>query len=86
MAHDIPGKEIYEVLNWVSTKIPNLIKGIIDSLYSAEVGKGMGQAVGNMYKEMVEAGIPNEDALQMARDYMISLKDMLKSTNIVGNK
>jgi hypothetical protein len=48
----------------------------MDTLYSAEAGKKMGQAVGSLYKELVDSGIPQEEALQMAKDYMLSLKDI----------
>jgi len=73
---DIPTKEIAELLDEVSTKLPKLINGLVGSLYSADAGKNIGQAVGALYKELVEQGIPKEDALAMARDYMISLKDV----------
>ncbi|MHB1154459.1 MAG: hypothetical protein ACYCWE_03140 [Eubacteriales bacterium] len=76
MSNEIPTREIGELLEEVSTKVPKLIQGIISSLYSAEAGKNMGQAVGNLYKELIEAGIPQEDALKMAKDYMLSLKDV----------
>lgn len=76
MSNEIPSKEIGELLEEVSTKVPKLIHGVIESLYSAEAGKNMGQAVGNLYKELVESGIPPEEALKMAKDYMLSLKDI----------
>lgn len=80
---DIPVKEIGELLDEVSGKIPTLINGLMKTLFSAEAGKNMGQAVGSLYKELVESGIPKEDALQMARDYMLSLKDI--SRNMTPN-
>ena len=73
---DIPVKEIGQLLDEVSDKVPKLISGIIDTLYSAEAGKKMGQSIGNLYKELVESGIPEEDALKMAKDYMLSIKDI----------
>ncbi len=76
MSESIPVKEISEMLDSVSDKVPKLIKGLMGSLYSAESGRNMGQAVGNFYKEIVEAGIPKEDALKMSKDYMLSLKDI----------
>jgi hypothetical protein len=82
MANEIPVKEIGQILDEVSTKIPKLIHSLLSNLYSAEAGTNMGQAVGNLYKELIEAGIPQEDALQMAKDYIQSIKgftDSLKS-------
>lgn len=79
MPNDIPVKEISELLDEVSGKLPKLINGLMDTMFSAEAGKKMGQAVGNLYKELVESGIPQEDALKMAKDYMLSLKDIAGS-------
>ncbi|AUS98200.1 hypothetical protein CDQ84_09290 [Clostridium thermosuccinogenes] len=69
-------KELGEVLDAISEKAPILITKLMDTLYSAEAGKKMGQAVGSLYKELVDSGIPQEEALQMAKDYMLSLKDI----------
>lgn len=76
MPSDIPVKEIGELLDEVSGRVPKLINGLMDAMFSAEAGKKMGQAVGNLYKELVESGIPQEDALKMAKDYMLALKDI----------
>ncbi|MCL2663998.1 MAG: hypothetical protein FWE82_00145 [Defluviitaleaceae bacterium] len=77
---DIPVKEIGELLDEVSDKVPKLISGLLGTLYSGEAGENMGFAVGNFYKALVESGIPNEDAVSMARDYMLSMRDMVKNT------
>ena len=90
---DIPVKEIGQLLDEVSGKVPKLISGIIDSIYSAEAGKKMGQSVGNLYKELIESGIPEGEAVKMAKDYMLSIKDIagnmmdsshVKNVNIPG--
>ncbi len=85
MNNDIPVKEIGELLEEVSTKVPRLISSLISTLYSAEAGKQMGQAVGNLYKELVESGIPHEDALQMAKDYIQTLKGITEIINKNGD-
>lgn len=85
--HDfIPTKEIGELLDEVTDKLPKLFSGLISTMYSADAGKSIGQAVGAMYKEMIDMGIPKEDALQMARDYMQGLKDVTKSMNFNGGQ
>lgn len=71
-------KEIGEILDAVSDKVPKLISGIVSSLYSAEAGKNMGQAVGSLYKELLESGLPEDVAIEMAKNYMLSLKDISK--------
>ena len=74
---DIPVKEIGELLDEVSGKVPKLITGLLDTIYSAEAGQKMGKSVGNLYKELVDSGIPQEAAVKMAKDYMLSMKDMV---------
>ena len=43
---------------------------------TGRIGEKMGEAVGSFYRQLVESGIPQEEALRMARDYMLSLKDI----------
>lgn len=76
MPNDIPVKEISELLDEVSGKMPKLISGFMETLYSAEAGKKIGQAVGCFYKELLDSGIPQDAALKMAKDYMISIKEI----------
>jgi len=80
-----PAKEIGEILDEVTSKVPQLITGLMDTLYSPEAGKKMGQAVGAMYEELLNAGIPESDALIMAKEYMISIKSLMSSVNTNTN-
>jgi hypothetical protein len=84
--HEIPVKEIAELLDSVTTKVPALIEGLLKLLYSPEAGKNMGQAVGSLYKELIDAGIPKEDALKMAKDYLLSIKDVANGVSKSENK
>ena len=70
--------ELKEVLGVVTEKIPGLLKGMRDVLYSKEAAENMADAVGTFYKKLVEAGIPKEEALDMARGYMINLREVFK--------
>ena len=71
-------KELGEVLDTITEKIPKLIGGVMGTLYSADSGKNMGKAIGSFYKELLESGIPEDAALEMAKDYMLSIKDISK--------
>jgi len=66
-------QELREVLSVVSQQVPGLLKGLRDVLYSKEAAENMADAVGTFYKKLVDAGIPKDDALEMARGYMINL-------------
>lgn len=69
-------KELGQVLETVSEKIPALIKGVVSSFYTADVGRDMGKAIGEFYQQLIAAGIPERDALDMAKRYMINLKSV----------
>ena len=64
--------EIGEMISGMSDAIPKLIAGAIDAKYSGEAGTKVGQAVGNLYKELIASGVPEDAALGMARDYMFA--------------
>jgi hypothetical protein len=62
-------QEIADILDAVSGRVPVLLRSVLDQLYSPEAGRRMGQAIGAFYRELVEAGIPADRALQLAEDY-----------------
>lgn len=69
--------ELKEILEVVGEKAPKLIKDIISSVFSKEAGQGSGAAVGSYYKELLDAGIPQEVAVDMAKDYAKMQANML---------
>ena len=68
--------ELAQVLDTVGEKVPKLIRDILGSLYNKEAGINMGQAVGAYYKELLDSGIPQDAAIDMAKSLSFSLKDM----------
>ncbi|RLG69195.1 MAG: hypothetical protein DRO11_08110 [Methanobacteriota archaeon] len=66
--HDV--EELREVLSVVSKEVPSLIKGLRASVFSEEAGRDMGKGVAAMYKELREAGIPEQTALKMVESYI----------------
>ena len=78
-ANDV--KELAEMLDTVTDKLPQLINGVVSTLYSAEAGKNIGQAIGSLYKELIDSGIPEDAALDMAKSYMLSMKDISAMTD-----
>ena len=74
-------KKVGQILEEVTDKVPKLISSLINTVYSPEAGTSMGQAVGNLYKELVASGIPQEDAIKMAKDFMLSIKDFTSNMN-----
>lgn len=74
-------QEVTEILDVVSRKIPELINGLKNTLFSAEAGRDLGKAVGGFYKELVENGIDPDTALVMTKDYLGTLNGALKGLN-----
>ncbi len=78
--------EVAKLLDKVAEKIPALLKGLRDAVYSAEAGEQFGKAVGAFYGELIKQGIPQDQALEMAKNYMISLRDLAKPSMKLGEK
>lgn len=78
--------EVAQLLDKVAEKIPALLKGLREVVYSAEAGEQFGKAVGAFYSELVKQGIPKEQAMEMAKNYMISLRDLAKPSLTLGEK
>jgi len=74
-------EELKQVLSVVSKEVPALIKSIIGSVFSEEAGRDMGKAAAAFYKQLKEAGIPEETAVKMTENYIsvfTSLGDVMK--------
>jgi len=69
-------KEIAEIMDSVSTRIPTLIKGVMDSFYSPEAAAQMGRAVAEFRRTLLEGGIPEQEAMEMTKQYMSTLTNL----------
>ena len=63
---DIPVKEIGELMDVMSDKLPGLIREIYDILYSEEGAATMSKAVATFYKNLMEAGMEKTDAMRLS--------------------
>jgi len=73
--HD--AKEVAEILDVVAEKVPALLSELRTTLFSAEAGQEMGKAGGAFYRQLVESGIPEGEALAMAKSYIGSLQSLM---------
>ena len=74
-------EELREVLNVVSKEVPAMIRGILSSVFSEEAGRDMGKAAAAFYKQLKDAGMPEEAAVKMTENYVsvfTSLSDIMK--------
>jgi hypothetical protein len=66
-------KEIAEIMDSVSEKIPTLIKGVLDSFFSPEAAANIGKSVAVFRKSLIEGGISESEAQDMTREYLQTL-------------
>lgn len=69
-------EELREVLDVVGERVPALLRAIRDVLYSREAAESMAEAVAIFYEKLVDAGVPPKDALEMAKNYMIDIRNL----------
>ena len=67
--HDSP-EEIAEILSVVSDKVPGLIKGLVNAVFSEDSARNMAKAAAVYYKELKDGGLPDDVALRMTQDYV----------------
>ena len=53
--------------------VPQMVKGVLEGLFSEETGISLGKGVGGFYKELIDAGVPPEKALAMTNEYLGTL-------------
>jgi len=66
-------EEVGAILRAVGKEVPTLVRGIVDAIdelmnkfYSPEVVRERAKAIAEAYKTLVEAGIPEDKALELA--------------------
>lgn len=74
--NDIPVKEIGELMDMMSGKLPGLLREIMQTMFSEEGATNMSRAVAIFYKNLVEAGMEKSDAMHLTQEYMATLKTL----------
>lgn len=78
-------EELNAVLSTVAEKVPELIRALRASVFSAEAGTDFGEAIGNFYKALVDKGIPEEKALELTSNYLDTFRNIGQLLQM-GNK
>ncbi len=82
---DMPDAEqLKEIFGVLTESVPKLLDSVTKVLYGANEGTKFGESVAAFYKALKNAGMSNEQAFELTKDYManLSLGGMLK--NVVG--
>ncbi|MFQ5986458.1 MAG: hypothetical protein ACE5KQ_03785 [Thermoplasmata archaeon] len=67
---DEDAEEIREILSVVSTEVPKLLNAISESLFGAEQTGKYAEAVSDFYKSLREAGMDEEKAFALTKEFM----------------
>jgi hypothetical protein len=71
---DMPDPEkIKEILDVVAEKVPGLLKELSGLLYSPDSAKQYAEAAATFYKELIKAGMSNEQAFNLTSQYLSTL-------------
>lgn len=74
-------ESVREMLDIVSDRIPTLITGIQEAVYSPEQSRQMAQSVAEFHKTLVDSGMPERDASALTISHMQNLQHtMLQRT------
>jgi chromosome segregation ATPase len=69
---------IREMLDVVSDRIPHLMRGMHESVYSPEQVQATAQAFASFYKTLVDSGMPDVLAAEMTRQHFDNLQSQMQ--------
>ncbi len=71
-------QEVAEVFSAIRTEVPGLIKDLMDTVYSPESAEKMAKSVATFYKTLVDNGIDQKEALEMAKGFVIDFRKIFQ--------
>ena len=79
-------QDMEQMMDLISEKTPEILNGIVKTIYTKEAGKSIGQGVSAMYQELINGGMEKDDAMLMTKEYMYAIRDMALDTNEEQNQ
>jgi len=70
--NDMDAEKLKEILAVVSTEIPKLVEAITKTMYNQENAENMAKSVAQFYKSMKDAGMEEEQAYALTKQFMSS--------------
>lgn len=79
-------EELREVLSVVSSEVPKLLKALSESLFGPEQTASYAKAVADFYKSLREAGMEEEQAFELTKEFMdrTNLADLVQ--DVLGDR
>ena len=79
-------EELKEVMETLNETVPDLLSGIVKAIYNTEDSKNLAKSTANFYKELVNAGMDEDKAYELTRDFMESRDVTSVVKNILSEK
>lgn len=70
---DADVKNMREIFTILSDQLPKLLESVTKVLYNAQEGEKFGASVAGFYKSLKAAGMSNQEAFELTKEYMSSL-------------
>lgn len=65
--------ELKEILGVVSSEIPKLLDAITNTIYNSENAENYGKSIAMFYKQLIEAGMDQQQAYELTQHYMSNM-------------
>ncbi len=65
-------EEFKELMRTINETVPQLIKSIVEAIYSSQSAEEFGKQVANFYKNLIEAGMDKDQAFTLTHEFMMS--------------
>jgi len=75
-------KQLPELFGALANSLPKLINTIMETMYSEEAAQNLARAVGTFYRELVDQGFPEDEALRLASEYMIRMNTIMDHARV----
>ena len=70
---DMDVQNLREIFTILSDQLPKLLESVTKVLYNAQEGEKFGASVAGFYKSLKAAGMSNQEAFELTKEYMSSL-------------
>jgi hypothetical protein len=81
-------EQLGQIFTVLSEHVPKLLDSVTKVLYGAQEGTKFGESVAAFYKALKDAGMSNDQAFELTKEYMsnLSIGGMLKNIVSGANK
>ena len=66
-------EDMRQIFTILSEQLPRLLESVTKVLYNAQEGEKFGASVAGFYKSLKAAGMSNQEAFELTKEYMSSL-------------